>query len=146
MRAQAAVLVALGIAASALLGGDVAAAQQQGLGLAGLPAGEPFSMSGSLLRMLGGLLLCIGAFTGGMHVYRKHVLKAPAGMRRRLSVLERVSVSQKGAVLLVALDGKEFLVTTGADSPRILPAASVSRPMFDDSLDEACASQEGFNA
>jgi len=103
-------------------------------------------MSGSFLRMIGGLLLCLGAFAGGVRAYRKYLGQSPAGMRRRLAVLERVSVSQKGSVALITLDGKEFLVTCGTDSPRIHPTSATRGSYFDESLDEACGDQEPFNA
>jgi flagellar biogenesis protein FliO len=107
---------------------------------------EPFSVTGSLIRMLGGLFLCVGVFGGAIHVYKRYVLKSSVGMRRRLTVLERVAVSQKGSILLVSLDGKEFVVATGADKPRIVSPTREEPAYFGDSLDEACGAQETFNA
>ncbi len=131
---------------AALLCAGTAAAEPTGLSLAAVPVAEPISMSGSLVRMLGGLFLCIGAFTGGIHLYRKFLLKAPAGARRRLAVLERVAVSQKGSIALVSVDGKEFLVTSGADSPRIVPVSEARPEVFEESLSAAYTTGEQFNA
>ena len=109
---------------------------------------EPVSMSASLVRMLGGLFLCIGAFTGGIHLYRKFLLNGPAGRgaRRRLTVLERVSVSQKGSIALVSVDGKEFLVTAGPDSPRIVPVSEARPQCFEESLGAAYTDEETLHA
>ena len=140
-------VVALGLVFVVLtMSADAALAESIASQLSGLSSPEPFSMSGSLLRMVGGLFLCIGAFTGGVHVYRKYLLKAPVGMRRRLSVIERVSVSAKGSVALVSLDGKEYLVTAGTDTPRIVPVQSSRPELFEESLAQVYRQEESFNA
>lgn len=129
------------ISSAAFLCAETAVAEPLALG-----APEPFSVTGSLIRMLGGLFLCVGLFGGAIHAYKRYVLKSSVGTRRRLMVLERVAVSQKGSILLVSLDGKEFVVATGADKPRIVAPQSSEQPCFGDSLDEACSEQETFNA
>jgi flagellar biogenesis protein FliO len=132
--------------AAVLLCTGVAAAEPGQIGLSTIPTAEPISVSGSVVRMLGGLFLCIGAFTGGIHLYRKFLLKGPIGGGRRLTILERVSVSQKGSVALVSLDGREFLVTVGPDSPRIVPVSDARGETFAESLGVECPDQELFNA
>lgn len=132
--------------AAVLLCSGIAAAEPGQIGLSAMPTAEPISVSSSVVRMLGGLFLCIGAFTGGIHLYRKFLLKGAIGSSRRLAVLERVSVSQKGSVALVSLDGREFLVTVGPDSPRIVPVSDARGGSFAESLGAECSEQELFNA
>lgn len=131
---------------AALLGTGVAVAEPGQIGLNAVASAEPISVSGSVVRMLGGLFLCIGAFAGGIHLYRKFLLKGPIGSGRRLEILERVAVSQKGSVALVSLDGREFLITAGADSPRIVPVSAARGDSFAESLGADCSEQELFNA
>ena len=96
--------------------------------------------------MLGAFLLCLGLFAAGIHLYRKYggVVARPGA--RRMAVLERLAVTHKSAVYLLALDGKEFLVTSGPDNLRIMSAPTGASATFDESLAAACQDVEVCNA
>ena len=112
----------------------------------GLANGEPFDMTASMGRMLGGFLFCLGLFGAGIHLYKRYLLPTAKGSSRRLRIVERLSVSQKNALLLVALDGRELLIATGPDSPRLLTAKSRDEFSFDQDLLNAAAIGDEFNA
>jgi flagellar biogenesis protein FliO len=96
--------------------------------------------------MLGGFLFCLGLFGAGIHLYKRYLLPTAKGSSRRLRIVERLSVSQKNALLLVALDGRELLIATGPDSPRLLTAKSRDEFSFDQDLLNAAAIGDEFNA
>jgi hypothetical protein len=67
-------------------------------------------------------------------------------IERRLKILERLPISTKNALLLVELDGRELLLATGPDSPKLLAAHSKRELSFDDTLLDAAAIGDEFNA
>jgi len=101
---------------------------------AGLAAAQQFDMGSSLRRMVGGFLFCLGLFGGGIQLYRRFCLGGSgASTQRRMRILERVPLSQKGALLLIALDGREFVLATGPDATNLV-FSQPRTPSFDDEL------------
>ncbi len=112
----------------------------------GIATSEPFDMTGSMVRMLGGFLFCLGLFGAGIHVYKRYFMQSCGKVERRLKILERLPVSAKNSLILLELDGRELLLATGPDSPKMLISFSKSEVSFDDTLlDEAVIGDE-FNA
>ncbi len=101
-------------------------------------AADQGSMTGSFVRMLGALFFCLGLFAAGVQLYRKYVTKQGGSVRRRMVILERVALTQKASLMVVSLDGKEFLVASGSEKVTMLPTQTLSTPVFTDSLNEAC--------
>jgi flagellar biogenesis protein FliO len=128
---------------------DVAVAVDSGTGpvSAQLPtfAGEE-SMVARSARMIGGLLLCLGVFALGMRLMQKQGLKRRQGSQRRLEILEKIAISPKSSIALVALDNKEFLVASGSDAVQILPTNAITSRTFAESLHEIGEESEAFNA
>jgi flagellar biogenesis protein FliO len=99
-----------------------------------LAGSEQFDMESSLLRMVGGLLFCLGLFAGGVQLYRRFCLGVSGGAtQRRLRIIERVPLTQKGSLLLVALDGREFVLATGPDATSLV-FSQPRNPCFDEEL------------
>jgi flagellar biogenesis protein FliO len=96
--------------------------------------------------MVGGLLLCFGVLGFGVHAYKKYVLPRSLSSQRRLQVVERLQLSQKNALVLVKLDGKEFLMATGSDSSRLVPLSSHAKDLFEETLSSACDEVGEYNA
>lgn len=96
--------------------------------------------------MVGGLFLCVGLFGFGIHLYKRYLLPRSLGSDRRLKVVERLQLTQKSSLLLVTLDGKEFLVSTGAEQSRLITPPKTGEEFFDESLSTACADVGEFNA
>lgn len=136
----------LALSAAVLLCAGSAAAEPMSASTVPMVTQEPFNVTGSLIRMLGGLFLCVGLFGAAIHVYKRYVLKGRVGTGRRLSVVERVPVSSKGSLLLLSLDGREFVVATGSDAPRIVSVPGDRKDNFAASLEEAFGEEESFNA
>lgn len=111
----------------------------------GLPHADAFSAQSSVLRMVGGLFLCFGVLGFGIHVYKRHVLPRTLSSARRLQVIERIPLSQKSALVLVKLDGKEFLMSTGAESSRLVPLSQRQEDLFDETLANACNDVGEYN-
>jgi flagellar biogenesis protein FliO len=107
---------------------------------------SPFNAQSSVLRMVGGLFLCLGMFGCGIHVYRRYVLPRTGSTQRRLQLVERLQLSQKSALVLVKLDGKEFIMSTGAESSRLVPLTSANEELFDEALNGACQDVGEYNA
>lgn len=112
----------------------------------GIATNEPFDMTGSMVRMLGGFLFCLGLFGAGIHVYKRYFLQSSGKIERRLRILERLPVSAKNSLLLVELDGRELLLSTGPDSPKMLLSSSKRENSFDDTLLDATMIGDEFNA
>jgi hypothetical protein len=107
---------------------------------------ESYSFAGSFVRMIGGFLLCLGVFAGGIHLYRRYGAVALGGGARRLMVVERMPITAKSAVTLVSLDGREFLVTSGPDNLRVVSSQVAGKDNFDESLALACTDSEVCDA
>lgn len=106
----------------------------------------PFDTQSSALRMIGGLFLCLGAFGCALHVYKRYVLPRNASTRRRLQIIERLQISQKSALVLVKLDGREFIMSTGTESSRLVPLSDRREELFDEALNGACEEVGEYNA
>lgn len=115
-------------------------------GPVGIASGEPFDMTSSMIRMLGGFLFCLGLFAAGIHLYKKFFLRTSGAVQRRLRIVERLPISQKNSLLLVELDGREVLLATGPDAPTVL-VPNVRRDLtFEDSLLDLETSEGQVNA
>lgn len=107
---------------------------------------DSFDAQSSALRMVGGLLLCLGVLGFGAHVYKKYVLPRSLCSQRRLQVVERLQLSQKNALVLVKFDDKEFLMATGSDSSRLVPVSMRTNDLFEETLSSACDEVGEYNA
>jgi flagellar biogenesis protein FliO len=99
-------------------------------------ASPQFSLAGSSLRMLGALLLCLGVFALGLKIAARIKGESFTPKRRRLEVRERLSIAPKISVTLIALDNREYLLASGANSVTLVSTNSLTTPLFADSLDQ----------
>ena len=104
-----------------------------------------FDTQSSVLRMVGGLFLCFGLLGFGVHLYKRYVLPRALSSQRRMQLVERLQLSQKSALVLVKLDGKEFLMTTGAESSRLVSLPNKNVELFEDTLSSACNEVGEYN-
>jgi hypothetical protein len=63
-----------------------------------------------------------------------------------MMVRERLSLSSKSALILVSLDGKEFIVASGSEHVTLVPTNTIMAASFSESLDVETAREEVFNA
>lgn len=110
-----------------------------------LPQADTFNAQSSVLRMVGGLFLCFGMLGFGVHIYKRHVLPRTLSSARRMQLVERIQISQKSALVLVKLDGKEFLMSTGAEASRLVPLSQRQEELFDETLADACSDVGEYN-
>ena len=104
------------------------------------------SVTASCLRMVGALFFCLGVFAGGIHLYRRVATKAGVVSKRRMVVRERLAISSKSSLVLVSLDGKEFVVASGAENVTLVPTNVITSNSFSESLKEEAEREEVFNA
>jgi flagellar biogenesis protein FliO len=104
------------------------------------------SLASSSARMFSGLFLCLGVFAFGIKVYKKYASGPQIVSRRRIEIRERVQLSSKSSLILVAVDNREFLVARGSETVQIVPNQSGSAELFAESLDGASSESEAFNA
>jgi flagellar biogenesis protein FliO len=95
--------------------------------------------------MVGGLFLCFGVLGFGLHLYKRYVLPRSFSAQRRLHIVERLQLSQKSALVLVKLDGKEFLMTTGSESTRLISPPHKTEEIFEETLSSACNEVGEYN-
>ncbi len=149
-------LAATGFFASLLVNGGldpfaISAAVAEQAALPGLTLGtaQPGGFSPSIMstsaRMIGGLFLCLGVFAIVVRLLKRHGVRSGTG-RRRIEVKERIALSSKASLTLVAIDNKEFLVASGSESVSILPTRAIPPGLFAESLDEVAHEEEAFNA
>lgn len=111
---------------------------------AGAPS-EPGMLSG-MFRMIGGLLLCLGLFAGGMYIFKKYAPQTNRyTKRRRMELREKLHISSKMTATLIAIDNREFLIATAGDSVTVIPTYSLNTGSFEDSLDAAYRASEVRN-
>jgi flagellar biogenesis protein FliO len=150
-RAAALYLVAWSLASIMpdLLGAQPAFANETALPGLSLGGGQSATSSSPIMstsaRMIGGLFLCLGVFAIIVRLLKRHASRSGTG-RRRLEIRERVALSSKASLTLVAIDNREFLVASGSESVSILPTRVVPPGLFDESLDEVADEAEAFNA
>jgi flagellar biogenesis protein FliO len=104
------------------------------------------SLASSSARMIGGLFLCLGVFAFGVRMFKKYTSGPQVASRRRIEVRERVQLSSKSSLLLVAVDNREFLVARGSETVQIVPNQSGAAELFAESLDGVSNENEAFNA
>lgn len=141
--------VLLGIACVtvvATLSPSLVAAEMTSNGAMNFAASDSGSVTASCLRMVGALFFCLGVFAGGIHLYRKFALKAVGTSKRRMVVRERLALSSKSSLVLVSLDGKEFVVASGSENVTLVPTNAITASAFSESLDEESEREEVFNA
>jgi flagellar biogenesis protein FliO len=102
------------------------------------------SLTFTSMRMLGGLLLCLGVFAVGIRYMKRHNLGTHS-RPRRMEIRERMALSSKASLTLITIDSKEFLVATSSDSVSIIPTHTARLDLFATSLEEA-DEKEIFNA
>ena len=107
---------------------------------------EHFDAKNSALRMIGGLFLCFGLLGAGVHLYRRYVIPRAMSDKRRLQIVERLPLSAKSSLLLVKLDGKEFMLSTGPEAARLISPPRHSEDLFDETLNNACEEVGELNA
>lgn len=70
--------------------------------------------------MLQGLTLCLGVFFIGLYIFKKFYARTGiTNTPRRMRIKERLSVGPKTALLVVEIDGREFLVGCGAEQTSV---------------------------
>lgn len=92
----------------------------------------------STLKMLGGLCFCLGLLALGARIMRKMPGCQSPSRRRRLEIREKLALSSRAALYVVAVDNREYLIASGSDSTSITPTHSITTPLFAESLDEVC--------
>lgn len=143
IQCQGIVLVALIL----LISTAMADAQSSGLipGASTLGQMEPINTTGSCLRMIGALCLCLGVFAGGVQLYKSRGGVSRLGSKRRLMIREKLPLSAKSSIFLVSLDGREFLVSSGPDQIQFIPSPKGTELDFGESLQDACGNGEVFD-
>ncbi len=109
-------------------------------------AADSGSVTASCLRMVGALFFCLGIFAGGVHLYRRFGNKVGSASKRRMIVRERLSLSSKSALMLVSLDGREFIVASGSEHVNLVPTNTIMAASFSESLEDETAREGVFNA
>jgi flagellar biogenesis protein FliO len=66
--------------------------------------------------------------------------------QRRLHVREKVALSSKASLQLVAVDNREFLVSSTAEHISIVPLHSMTTELFADSLEALNSDDEALHA
>ena len=103
-----------------------------------VPSGGSPSDAGMLtgmFKMIGGLLLCLGLFAGGIHLLKRYAPHTKRhSKRRRLELREKLHISSKMTATLIAVDNREFLIATAGDSVTVVPTYSLNTGSFEDSL------------
>lgn len=88
------------------------------------------SMAAASIRMLGGLLVIIGAvMAGGRWLRRSRLLGSWKTPQARLQIVETRSVGQRQALCLVACDQREWLLAVGPAGIQMLapiPSAGIA--------------------
>lgn len=102
-------------------------------------ADSGINMFGSTVTMLCGLLFCLGIFAVAMRFLRRFSGTRGPVRRRRIEVREKLALSSKAAVFLVAVDNREYLIAQGSDSVSVTPTNSITTPLFAESLDDVCS-------
>jgi flagellar biogenesis protein FliO len=92
------------------------------------------------------MFLCFGLLGLGVHLYKRYVLPRNLSDKKRMQVVERLNLSQKSALVLVKLDGREFLLATGSEGCRVVSAPRDAEYLFDQTLTSACEETKEFNA
>jgi flagellar biogenesis protein FliO len=88
----------------------------------------------SLLRMLGSLLLVLAMLVGAVWVVRRFDLRLPGRIsgdgttRRRLQIVERLSIDTRRSVLLIRCDDSEHLLLLGPDHALSLESPAAAAP------------------
>jgi hypothetical protein len=62
-----------------------------------------------------------------------------------MQIIERLPLSAKSALVLVKLDGKEFMMATGPEHARLVPLSSRSEELFEETLSSACGDVGEYN-
>jgi flagellar biogenesis protein FliO len=124
----------------------IVSAEIPAVGVVNFGANDSGSATASCLRMVGALFFCLGVFAGGVHLYRKFVHKVGTASKRRMIVRERLSLSSKSALILVSLDGKEFVVASGSEHVTLVPTNTIMAASFSESLEDETTREEVFNA
>jgi flagellar biogenesis protein FliO len=137
-------LAILSLAAPFQAFADLSASSSNVVGATPLAA-EP-SRASSTLTMVAGLSFCLGVFALGMRITKRFTKTSGAGRRRRLEVRERLSLTSKTTLFLVAIDNREYLIANGSDSVSVTPTNSMTTPLFSESLEELCDDPKEIHA
>jgi flagellar biogenesis protein FliO len=101
--------------------------------------GAEINMVSSTITMLGALCFCLGVFAVGVRFLRRFSAGAGPMRRRRIEVREKMALSSKASLFLIAVDNREYLIAQGSDSVSVTPTHSITTPLFAESMDEICA-------
>jgi flagellar biogenesis protein FliO len=137
--AGAAIVASLAVSLAAYADEPMGATVSASLATAGGP-----SATASVARMVGGLFLCLGVFAVVVRMLKRNA-RTKRGSRR-LEVRERVALSSKASLQLIAVDNREFLVSSTAEQVSIVPLHSMTTEVFADSLDALDRDDEAYNA
>ena len=109
---------------------------------------EPVEGAWNMLRGLG---LTLGVFFIGLWVYKRLHGTAQQTQKRKLRIVERLSISSKTSLMLVQANGQEILLSVGSDRVSVIgdmsggeSCLSCSGASYEDTASaEASASKEG---
>lgn len=98
----------------------------------------------SLLRTVGALGLVLGVLVGALWIVRRYDINVPGrtggGKRRRLEIVERLSLDSKRSVALIRRDGREHLILIGPEGNVMIETAiQADAAAAAESADDSCA-------
>jgi len=86
----------------------------------------------SMLRTLGALGMVLGMLAGALWMVKRYDIKLPgrvsSGGRKRVELVERLSLDQKRSVALIRRDGHEHLVLIGPEGSATLETGIIAPP------------------
>lgn len=87
----------------------------------------------SMLRTLGALGMVLGMLAGALWLVKRYDIKLPgrvsASGRKRVELVERLSLDQKRSVALIRRDGHEHLVLIGPEGSATLETGIIAPPV-----------------
>lgn len=104
------------------------------------------SVTTSAFRMIGALCLCLGVLGLGMKLSRKFGVGVNRSPHKRIEVREKIPLSSKTSLLLVAVDNREYLVTSGPENVTLTPTHGLTDSMFAQSLHDVYAESKELHA
>ena len=80
---------------------------------AGGDIGGDIALTG--VRVLEGLLLCLGVLALGVYIAKRFGFKPAGGAARKIKLIERTPLSSRTALVLAEIEGKTVLISVGAE-------------------------------
>jgi len=87
----------------------------------------------ALLRTLGSLGVVLGLLAGALWVVRRYDIKLPGRVggtsRKRVELVERLSLDAKRSVALIRRDGSEHLILISPDGHAVIESGITAQPV-----------------